>query len=72
MILNLYVLVAVKLEALRRDERAVTAVEYAIVLAGVAAIVAVVFAPETGPVAKLLTSIFEGVTTKVDGILNIK
>lgn len=54
-------------EAVRRfgkDKRGVTAVEYAIVAAGVAAVVTVIFGDQ-GPVKEMLTSIFEKVKNTV-------
>ncbi|WP_318371049.1 Flp family type IVb pilin [Enterobacter sp.] len=55
-----------------KDERGVTAVEYAIVLAGVAAVVAVIFG-KGGTVQKLLESIFSTVSTQVkDSMANPK
>ncbi|WP_318367134.1 Flp family type IVb pilin [Enterobacter sp.] len=47
-----------------KDERGVTAVEYAIVLAGVAAVVAVIFG-RNGTVEKMITGIFNTVSTQV-------
>lgn len=47
-----------------KDERGVTAVEYAIVLAGVAAVVAVIFG-RGGTVENLLKSIFSTVSEQV-------
>lgn len=47
-----------------KDERGVTAVEYAIVLAGVAAVVAVIFG-KGGTVENLLKSIFSTVSEQV-------
>lgn len=48
----------------KKDEKGVTAVEYAIVIAGVAAFVAVIFG-KNGTVATMLTNIFSDVATKV-------
>ena len=47
-----------------KNEDGVTAVEYAIVLAGVAAVVAVIFGRD-GTVQHLLTNIFSAVSTQV-------
>ncbi|MBA7848253.1 Flp family type IVb pilin [Klebsiella sp. RHBSTW-00484] len=47
------------------DERGVTAVEYAIVLAGVAAVVAVIFGQD-GTVQTMLEGIFSSVESKVN------
>lgn len=58
--------------ALRRfklDERGVTAVEYAIVIAGVAGIVAVIFG-NNGTVSNMLTGIFNTIQTNVTSSMN--
>ena len=49
----------------KQDEKGVTAVEYAIVIAGVAAFVAVIFG-KNGTVSNMLTNIFSDVATKVN------
>ncbi|MBG6242175.1 MAG: Flp family type IVb pilin [Candidatus Symbiopectobacterium sp. Dall1.0] len=49
----------------KKDQRGVTAVEYAIVAAGVAAVVTVIFGEE-GPVREMLTGIFGKIKTKVE------
>lgn len=49
----------------KEDERGVTAVEYAIVLAGVAAVVAVIFG-QNGTVQTMLEGIFSSVESKVN------
>ncbi|MBJ3589766.1 Flp family type IVb pilin [Salmonella enterica subsp. enterica serovar Saintpaul] len=49
-----------------KSERGVTAVEYAIVLGGVAAVVAVIFGRD-GTVQKLLENIFSEVSSQVMG-----
>ncbi|WBW63611.1 Flp family type IVb pilin [Klebsiella electrica] len=49
----------------KNNEKGVTAVEYAIVIAGVAAVVAVVFG-SGGTVETMLTDIFDSIKTKVD------
>ncbi|QZN94747.1 Flp family type IVb pilin [Symbiopectobacterium purcellii] len=49
----------------KNDQRGVTAVEYAIVAAGVAAVVTVIFG-ESGPVRDMLSTIFNKIKTKVD------
>ena len=51
------------------DERGVTAVEYAIVLAGVAAVVAVIFGQD-GTVQKMLEGIFSNVESKVNASMS--
>lgn len=61
-------------EAIRNfahSEKGVTAVEYAIVIAGVAAVVAVIFGKD-GTVQNMLTHIFDGVQSKVDASMNGK
>lgn len=52
----------------KKSERGVTAVEYAIVIAGVAAVVSVVFGTG-GSVQTTLTSVFTAVTTKITSLL---
>lgn len=64
-ILSAYVTVSESVHDFKRDQKGVTAVEYAIVIAGVAAVVSVIFAKDTGTVAKLLTKIFSTVQTSV-------
>ncbi|WP_196907573.1 Flp family type IVb pilin [Candidatus Symbiopectobacterium sp. 'North America'] len=49
----------------KNDQRGVTAVEYAIVAAGVAAVVSVVFG-ESGPVRAMLSGIFTKIKTTVE------
>ena len=53
----------------KNNEKGVTAVEYAIVIAGVAAVVSVVFGTG-GSVQTTLTSVFSAVTTKVTNLVN--
>ncbi|HFW3764560.1 TPA: Flp family type IVb pilin, partial [Salmonella enterica subsp. enterica serovar Reading] len=53
----MYVNVTEAIRGFKRDEKGVTAVEYAIVIAGVAAVVAVIFG-ENGAVQNMLTEIF--------------
>lgn len=55
---------AERVRGFMKDERGVTAVEYAIVLAGVAAVVAVIFG-RGGTVETMLTGIFKTVSTQV-------
>lgn len=67
LIIKAYVKTAMGAEKVRgflKNEQGVTAVEYAIVLAGVAAVVAVIFG-RNGTVEKLLTSIFNTVSAEV-------
>lgn len=66
-----YVKITDAVDAVRRfklDERGVTAVEYAIVIAGVAGIVAVIFGSD-GTVSKMLKGIFSSIQTNVDASL---
>lgn len=65
--ISAYVKMTQAVEAVRRfkmDERGVTAVEYAIVLAGVAGIVAIIFGRD-GTVSNMLTGIFNSIETNV-------
>ncbi|MGX8941405.1 Flp family type IVb pilin [Symbiopectobacterium sp. Eva_TO] len=52
----------------KNDQRGVTAVEYAIVAAGVAAVVTVIFG-ENGPVRVMLSGIFNKIKTTVESSL---
>ncbi|WP_392560888.1 Flp family type IVb pilin [Orbus sturtevantii] len=51
-----------------KNEAGVTAIEYAIVAAGVAAVVMVIFA-SNGPVATMLTDVFNALSTKLQSII---
>ncbi|EBP3056816.1 TPA: Flp family type IVb pilin [Salmonella enterica subsp. enterica serovar Reading] len=61
----MYVNVTEAIRGFKRDEKGVTAVEYAIVIAGVAAVVAVIFG-ENGAVQNMLTEIFGDIKDKVN------
>lgn len=61
----MYVNVTEAIRGFKRDEKGVTAVEYAIVIAGVAAVVAVIFG-EKGTVQTMLTEIFGDIKDKVN------
>ncbi|HIF3539748.1 TPA: Flp family type IVb pilin [Salmonella enterica] len=61
----MYVNVTEAIRGFKRDEKGVTAVEYAIVIAGVAAVVAVIFG-EKGAVQTMLTEIFGDIKDKVN------
>lgn len=61
----MYVNVTEAIRGFKRDEKGVTAVEYAIVIAGVAAVVAVIFG-ENGAVQTMLTEIFGDIKDKVN------
>jgi len=63
-VLKAYIGTTNKLVELKNNEQGVTAVEYAIVVAGVAAICTVVFG-KTGTVATMINGIFSNVSTKV-------
>lgn len=72
LMIKTYVLGSVGLQKMRdfcKDQNGVTAVEYAIVLAGVAAVVAVVFG-KNGQVQSMINSLFTQATTAVS--TNIK
>lgn len=65
--ISAYVKMTQAVEAVRRfkmDERGVTAVEYAIVLAGVAGVVAIIFGKD-GTVSTMLKGIFTTIQTNV-------
>lgn len=67
LVLKAYVKTTMGVEKVRgflKSEKGVTAVEYAIVLAGVAAVVAVIFGKD-GTVQDLLESIFKSVSAQV-------
>ncbi|VTM71433.1 Flp pilus assembly protein, pilin Flp [Raoultella planticola] len=64
-----YTCVAGCIHDFKRNEKGVTAVEYAIVIAGVAAVVSVVLGTG-GSVQTTLTSVFSAVTTKVTNLVN--
>ncbi|OTQ26775.1 Flp family type IVb pilin [Gilliamella apicola] len=53
-----------------KNERGVTAIEYAIVAAGVSAVVLFIFAKDTGPVSKMLEGVFTALKTKLTGIIS--
>ena len=65
-----YTHVAGSIYDFKRNEQGVTAVEYAIVIAGVAAVVAVIFG-ESGTVDTLLNKIFGDIQTKVETSMGI-
>ena len=53
-----------------KNERGVTAIEYAIVAAGVSAVVLFIFAKDTGPVSKMLEGVFTALKTKLISIIS--
>jgi len=61
---NAWVRVTEAVRNFKLDEKGVTAVEYAIVIAGVAGVVAVIFGKD-GRVQTMLTSIFTSIQTNV-------
>ncbi|ROU17661.1 Flp family type IVb pilin [Kluyvera ascorbata] len=74
LVIKAYVKTTMGVEKVRgfiKSEQGVTAVEYAIVLAGVAAVVAVIFGKD-GTVQQLLTSIFKTVSSQVQESLKSK
>ena len=52
-----------------KNEAGVTAIEYAIVAAGVAAVVLVIFDPTSGPVAQALDDVFAALSLKLTSLL---
>lgn len=67
----MYVNVTEAIRGFKRDEKGVTAVEYAIVVAGVAAVVAVIFG-SGGKVETMLKEIFDGIKDKVNDSMTVK
>jgi pilus assembly protein Flp/PilA len=67
----MYVNVTEAIHGFKRDEKGVTAVEYAIVVAGVAAVVAVIFG-SGGKVETMLTEIFDSIKDKVNDSMTAK
>lgn len=67
----MYVNVTEAIRGFKRDEKGVTAVEYAIVIAGVAAVVAVIFG-SGGEVQTMLTEIFASIKDKVNESMTAK
>ncbi|HFP9382246.1 Flp pilus assembly pilin Flp [Raoultella planticola] len=65
-----YTCVAGCIHDFKRNEKGVTAVEYAIVIAGVAAVVATIFGAD-GTVEKLLDGIFDNIETKVNSSMQL-
>ncbi|WP_334320032.1 Flp family type IVb pilin [Gilliamella apicola] len=52
-----------------KNERGVTAIEYAIVAAGVSAVLLVIFSKDNGPVKNMLNGVFTSLQSKLSGIL---
>ena len=54
-----------------KNERGVTAIEYAIVTAGVSAVILVIFSNSSGaPVYEMFNGVFTSLKTKLTGIIN--
>ena len=53
-----------------KNERGVTAIEYAIVAAGVSAVLLVIFDKNNGPVKNMLNGVFTSLQSKLSGILS--
>ena len=53
-----------------KNERGVTAIEYAIVAAGVSAVILVIFAKDKGPVKDMLTNVFDSLKTRLSGVIS--
>ena len=53
-----------------KNERGVTAIEYAIVAAGVSAVLLVIFNKDNGPVKNMLNGVFTSLQSKLSGILS--
>ncbi|WP_334320033.1 Flp family type IVb pilin [Gilliamella apicola] len=53
-----------------KNERGVTAIEYAIVAAGVSAVLLVIFSKDNGPVKNMLNGVFTSLQSKLSGILS--
>ena len=52
-----------------KNERGVTAIEYAIVAAGVSAVILVIFNGTSGPVHDMLTDVFNSLQSKLTNII---
>ena len=52
-----------------KNERGVTAIEYAIVAAGVSAVLLVIFNKDSGPVKNMMNGVFTALQSKLSGIL---
>lgn len=53
-----------------KNEYGVTAIEYAIVAAGVSAVLLVIFDKANGPVYKMLYSVFTSLQAKLSGLIS--
>ena len=52
-----------------KNERGVTAIEYAIVAAGVSAVLLVIFSKDNGPVKNMLNGVFTSLQSKLSTIM---
>ena len=68
MLTKLYVKSAVFLNSLKKDERGVTAIEYAIIASAVAAVVAVAFNGETNSLESVLTDSFKELSKTIKNL----
>jgi len=53
-----------------KNERGVTAIEYAIVAAGVSAVILFIFNKDNGPVKQMLDGVFNSLKTKLISIIS--
>ncbi|MCX8649055.1 Flp family type IVb pilin [Gilliamella sp. B2776] len=53
-----------------KNERGVTAIEYAIVAAGVSSVILVIFNSSGGPVYDMLSNVFDKLSTKLSNIIS--
>ncbi|OTQ26663.1 hypothetical protein B6D22_00130, partial [Gilliamella apicola] len=53
-----------------KNERGVTAIEYAIVAAGVSAVLLVIFDKSNGPVFKMMNGVFTSLQAKLSAIIS--
>ena len=53
-----------------KNERGVTAIEYAIVAAGVSSVLLLVFNKDTGPVRNMLWNVFSSLQSKLTSIIS--
>ena len=52
-----------------KNERGVTAIEYAIVAAGISAVILVIFNKDSGPVKTMFEGVFGALKSKLTGII---
>ncbi|MFQ1008512.1 hypothetical protein B6D12_13065 [Gilliamella apicola] len=53
-----------------KNERGVTAIEYAIVAAGVSSVILLIFNKDTGPVRNMLWNVFSSLQSKLTSIIS--